>query len=97
MKYILAALGAIGVLALSTILHGWVLTCLWGWFVVPFFGVSTLPLVYAVGLTLIVRLMTYHIDSLDSKFKASNLSQIGVGFLTPIVTLTLGWIVQMFI
>ena len=97
MKWILSTPAAVGVVVLSTILHGWVLTCLWGWFVAPFFGVSTLPLAYAIGFALTVRLVTYSINPIADKFKTSNLSQIVVGFLTPITFLTFGWIVQMFI
>ena len=32
------------------IFRGFVLTILWGWFVVPQFGVKPLPVIYAVGI-----------------------------------------------
>jgi len=97
MKWILSILVAAGLVGLSMVLYGWVLTYLWGWFIVPFFEVPTLPLAYAIGFSLTVRLVTNNTDYVDSKFKMSLPRQVGLWLLTPIVTLVLGWIVQMFI
>lgn len=56
--YVAAILGVFGVMlglvVLTVLLHGWVLSTLWGWFVVPIFALPALGLWQAVGLSLFV-------------------------------------------
>lgn len=39
---------------LSTILHGWVLSILWGWFIVPTFSAPPLSIPLAVGISVMI-------------------------------------------
>ena len=49
-------------IALSSIYHGFVLTKLWGWFVVPTFSLPLLSLPAAIGLSLIIGFMAKNHD-----------------------------------
>ena len=49
-------------MALSIIYHGFVLTKLWGWFIVPTFSLPLLSLPAAIGLSLIVGFMAKNHD-----------------------------------
>lgn len=46
------------VMALAALWEGYVLSVLWGWFIVPQFGLSPLPILLAIGLALTVGLLT---------------------------------------
>jgi len=48
----------LGLAALYAIWGGYVLTCLWGWFVVPTFALPPLTLAQAIGVSLIVGYLT---------------------------------------
>ena len=54
--------GAVGIFALlviSSLLRGFVLVKIWGWFIVPLFHLPVLTLLPAIGLALVVGFMTY--------------------------------------
>lgn len=65
----MAALGLItfslGSMVVLTILRGLVLQALWGWFMVTTFGLPTLTLVEALGLSLVVSFLTMYIPNED--------------------------------
>lgn len=51
---------AVGIMAaISFILNGYVLSVLWGWFIVPTFGAPELGIVPAIGLVLVVGILTH--------------------------------------
>ena len=93
----LAIIGALVLIPVTSILNGWVLTKLWGWFVVPVFGLPALSIAPAIGLSIIVGYLTIHANkSNDSS------SNDGVGLAlfkaisTPLLYLFFGWIVSLF-
>jgi hypothetical protein len=45
------------------LLRGAILVQVWEWFVTDTFGVTTLTLVQALGLSVVVTLLTYHVDT----------------------------------
>lgn len=49
----------LGLAAIDAIWSGYVLTCLWGWFVVPTFALPPLTLAQAIGVSLIVGYLTH--------------------------------------
>ncbi len=53
----LSLIGSIITDLLTLMWEGFVLTCLWAWFVVPTFGVAPLTFITAMGLMLVVGLM----------------------------------------
>lgn len=88
----LAAL-VLALILVSPILNGWALTILWGWFVVPIFGLPALSISSAIGLGLVVNLLTYQPvhDPRTNRVKAVE----GVAWIIirPTFPLLVGWIV----
>ena len=94
-----------------TLLHGWVLTVLWGWFVVPQFGVATLSLPTAVGLDILFDFLAYKHSQLPSrsegagdkevswaeKFRRAFVPSFSLSLLRPGVTLAFGWVFHLFV
>lgn len=94
-----ALLVLIVTLPLSMIWNGFVLTILWGWFIVPVFaGAPELGLVPAIGVGGVVRYLTAHKATSDSGKSAwENFGEsIAFAAFYPALTLFLGWIVHMF-
>lgn len=87
-------------LVLGSILNGWVLSTLWGWFVVPIFGLPVLPIAAAIGISLTVKYMTHQISPDCEEKKREAAEQIGrlvgVTVLYPLLAVFIGWIVQKF-
>lgn len=76
------------------ILRAWVMTVIWGWYVISAFGMTPLRMVYAFGLAMLVHEMTpkYHMKD-DRKWRAI----ITAGILGPLGTLAVAWIGTFFI
>lgn len=54
-------MGALALLVaypLLALYRGFALTFLWGWFIVPAFGLAPLGLIYAVGLSIVASFLT---------------------------------------
>ena len=80
---------------------GFVLTILWGWFVVPAFGLAPLSVPVAIGLSTIIGMyMKVKID--DEAAKTSDekakevITSIVVAAVKPAWLLLIGWIVTLF-
>lgn len=84
-----------GVIALSSILNGWVLSILWGWFFVPILKLPPLTVPQAIGIALVVGYFTRQKQP-SSKSSDEAYETIGYAFLAPLVTLLIGWIVKGF-
>ncbi|PIT88095.1 MAG: hypothetical protein COU29_03720 [Candidatus Magasanikbacteria bacterium CG10_big_fil_rev_8_21_14_0_10_36_32] len=97
-----SALGVVLLLALGTIISGFVLSMLWGWFIVPVFGLPELSIVAAVGISLTVRYLTYQEkDENDDKKKTDRITSEKVililkPFVTPLLILLFGYIIHLF-
>ena len=85
-------------IVVSMLLDGLVLRALWGWFVVPTFGIPALTLVQAIGIGLIVSLliMTQGTQSTKS-FEDQAIDSLGWTIVKPLMFLFLGYIVYLFI
>ncbi len=89
-----AVVGGIGLIALSALMNGYVLSVLWGWFVAGYFGLKVLTIPAAYGLGLIVSFLTYR-----SNLKTEERSvwvNVSLVFFVPLFYLFMGWIVHMF-
>ena len=86
-----------GLIAVGCIWNGYVLTFLWGWFVVPTFGMPALQLAPAIGLAVVVGYLTHQYMPKVTK-EGSSLDQMGRAFmhmaLKPAMALLVGWIVK---
>lgn len=88
----------------GAVLNGWVLSMLWVWFIVPF-GVFPLSIAHAVGLSLVIRFLTFHANIKDmiegqlddDDTKAKKLAgALGMTFIFPLLVLFMGWVVTKF-
>lgn len=93
-------IGKLSVALLSMFWSGYVLSILWGWFVVPFLFLPALPVTYAIGLRLIVlsfaRVKAKDVDDND-KVEDAYVKSIGVAVFLPAYCLFFGWIITLFI
>lgn len=88
------------ILAISTILSGWVLTLLWAWFVVPL-GIAQIGIAHGIGICATGRLIIGGVPSRSDKDKPTDpIERLGhsiivlIGF--PLFALLIGWLAQMF-
>lgn len=84
-------LGAITALALFAIYNAWVLSILWGWFIVPL-GVKSLSIAHAYGLTLVTGLILSNRGIKENKNQDDWISSVITWLLIPLVVLFFGWI-----
>ena len=92
----LAAMLALVLIPLLAILQGWVLTVLWGWFVVPTFHAPELNIVTAIGLTLVVGMFKGYSVKTGKKSENEKLTEAVAVVIMPFIFLFLGWIVHLF-
>lgn len=95
---LLALFGVLALLAGSSMWKGYVLTVLWGWFIVPTFDLPTLALAPAIGISMTVSYLTYQYDSSKKSEDAENpfVRAVSYSLLMPALVLGVGWIVQKF-
>ena len=99
MKYLLLIPTIIALAIVSIILNGWVLSILWSWFIAPLFGLPLLSITTAIGMAIVIRLLTYQYS--DDMFKNKSMSEligavIGHSIFGPLLVLFIGWIVHCF-
>ncbi len=97
----LAVLGGVvgvGLMILNLIFNGYVLSVLWGWFIVPTFGVPALGIAPALGVALVVAYMTYqfHDHKREEDFGEIVFRGFVMGSIKGLLFLFVGWIVHMF-
>jgi hypothetical protein len=85
------------IVAVGSVVRGWVLTMLWAWFVVPTFGAQPLEIAPAIGCALVVSYLTHQPGPTNES--AGNLEDvfgrlIGHTMLVPFIALGFGWIVK---
>lgn len=102
MKLLYQAVGGVVLyvtrLVLGVLLGGWVLTVLWGWFIVPTFHLPWLGIVSAIGINLVVRFLTFQVIDIKPPERTTGerwAYSIAVG-LSPLVSLGAGWVVHLF-
>jgi len=100
----------VALMAGGAILDGWVLSILWGWFMVPVFHLPPLAIAPATGIALMIGLLTREAPRPGIEEKTprpafekmdrglwEKLARNGVvPWLFPLFTLFLGWIVHLF-
>ncbi len=80
----------------SVALDGWVLSILWGWFMVPIFHLPALGVCQAIGVTLVVRFLTKNIGVKNESGSKGATIEVSTAILAPFLFLFFGWIVQLF-
>lgn len=84
-------IAAIVGLFLFAIYNAWVLTILWGWFIVPL-GVKGLGIAHAYGFTLVIGLILSNRGIKENKGKDDWVGSIITWLLLPLIALFFGWI-----
>jgi cytochrome bd-type quinol oxidase subunit 1 len=85
---------------LSITFSGYALSVLWDWFVAVTFGVESLSIPAAIGLSLIINYITYQYNEQESDSSISQSERLGkavfMAMIRPSLALLTGWIVTMF-
>ena len=96
---LLTIVGFIGMMIVSSIFNGYALSVLWGWFVVPTFGLPELTIAPAIGLAMVVSYLT-HQHRTDEKSEKNFGEQMATTFSwaisKPLFALLFGWVVHLF-
>ena len=89
-----AAIGVIPLVLAASILRGYVFSILWGWFIVPTFGVHPISTPLAIGILITIGEITrQYVPSKDKDVWMPICTMI----LSPLLALLLGWIVRFWI
>ena len=88
----------VAALVLGNILGGYVLVTMWGWFITPVFAVPAPSIALAIGLMFTISLFKGNRDSSGKKKEWAELwIDLIVAILSPLITLSAGWIVLRFV
>jgi len=85
---ITALLGLV-LIPLAVMWKGFVLSKLWGWFIVDKFELPALTIAQAIGLAIVVGMFTYTRSKDDEEWMP-----YVIAFVGPLMSLFVGWIVQ---
>ncbi len=96
MKAFFIVLGGIAYLVLSPVWQGLVLSIIWGWFIVKAFHAPYLSIPLAIGISLVVSMLTYQVPSQEPDEKHTSRS-ITIGIVYPLMILVMAAIVHLFV
>jgi hypothetical protein len=93
----LLAVFALAMAAPAYIWRGYVLSLLWGWFMVPTFSLPRLSITAAIGIALTVGMLTSCSDDNNDKTQAEIFTGlVATSFILPLMVLGVGWVVTWF-
>lgn len=89
----------------GTIANGWALSTLWGWFIVPLFGLPALSIPYALGISTIAGFLLPANNTSKSDNKSNGDKELSTLFaelialvvLRPAFAVLMGWIILQFV
>ncbi len=85
------------VAAVLSVWEGFVLTKLWGWFLVPHFGMAALPITIAIGISLIAAFLTHQSKPKSNESLEDQIVELfGRSITNGLVMLLMGWTVTQF-
>jgi hypothetical protein len=84
---------------LCSILNGFTLSVLWGWFIVPVFELPVLGIVPAIGLALVVGFLTHQTTRNSSRESTTEafIELLVTSIVKSFMLLLIGWIVTLFL
>lgn len=102
MKYVGYGVSWLAVIVCSSIFYGFVLSILWGWFVVPALHAPTLSIPLAIGLSQVVSMFTYRAGDTSEKSSGKSagdwlLHAVVFAIVPPLLFLAMGFIVHLFV
>ncbi len=91
--------GIVAIIAVGSMISGFVLQTLWGWFIAPKFAVSALGLAEAIGLSMVVTFLTHSAPTDSERQTSGEKTQVVINafILKPVLYLLIGLIVSSFI
>lgn len=90
-------LGTIGVMiGLTSVLRGLVLTKLWAWYMVPYFGLPAIHISLAIGMYLIFQLLR-GTDLIYQDHKQDTWNTLFLVIMHPLFALLIGWVAKFFL
>lgn len=93
---VLIAAGAVVLLVANAVLRGFVLSILWGWFLVPVFSLPAISIPQALGIALVIGMLTGGIGT-GNQSTDSAAAKVVIIILGPLFTLLIGWIYTLFL
>lgn len=90
----LIVLGGLAAMVISAVYRGWVLMLLWAWFVSPTFGVPALRIPTALGVAVLVGMLTFNPTGKESR---SFTEALACSTASTTVALVVGWIYSLFL
>lgn len=94
MAILLVVLLFTSLIVISSILNGWALSILWGWFFVPVLGLPPIGITQAIGIAMVTAFLTHQYDAGNEK---QDQSKVWTYMLVrPLVALAIGWVVKQF-
>ena len=89
---------ALLLMPVRAVVFGYVLSVLWDWFISPCFGINSITIPYALGISLVVSFLTYKDDLLKEEYKEDWHAKYMLStIMLPIVALLFGYIYKSFI
>lgn len=74
-------------------LWGWAISLLWEWFIVPAFNLPIILMHEALGLAVVMSLLTKNVDTTDTRDYVEQLvSSNIIGVLRPLLAVGVGWV-----
>ena len=94
---VLIAFIALVLMIVSAMVNGWALSILWGWFIVPVFGLPKISIVQAAGINLLATTIVAQRPKDDEDDpKLSLAKDFLFSILHPFLALMLGYVVHLF-
>lgn len=103
---LIETLVVLGSIVPLTLMRGWVLVNIWGWFITRL-GVPAIGIVEGLGISLMIGFLTGTDSIIRNQVKANELlpkedrepplGYVAQAFINPLVTLGLAWILQKFL
>lgn len=101
MVVLFSLIGMMLLSAVSVVLHGYVFSTLWAWFIVPAFGLPLLSYAMATGVVLIISFATFHRvvvpEDPDRDVSAAVADTITHIIMYPTIVLAMGWCIKYFL
>lgn len=101
---VVIVVGFVALVSVAIVVHalieGWVLSILWGWFMVPTLGLPVISVPQAIGIALVINMLTHqsynhHTEDKDVS-TGKKIGRIVRLFTMPFSALLISWIVKMF-
>jgi hypothetical protein len=101
MKAVLLFLWLLVVLIAGPMWSGYVFSVMWGWFVVPTFHLPQVSVAVAIGISMIIGMLTHHLSQDGEKKKSDTadaiISSFSWAFLYPLFVYGIGYVVHSFV